>query len=74
MRSDWLAKGALYLKRWHRIVLDEGEPIMLIEAIARGVANLVLSPSHSHKIISDLSSRVRHKGPISLVPNWHSNS
>lgn len=24
MRNDWIAKGALYKEKWHRIVLDEG--------------------------------------------------
>lgn len=46
---------------------------MLTVAIARNVANMALSPSHSHKVISDLSSRVRDKGPASLVSNWHSD-
>ncbi|KAF7508204.1 hypothetical protein GJ744_009501 [Endocarpon pusillum] len=27
MRSEWTAKGALYLERWHRIVLDEAHHI-----------------------------------------------
>lgn len=47
---------------------------MLTVAIAMHVANMALSPSHSHKVISDLSSRVRDKGPVSLVSNWHSDS
>lgn len=28
LRSDWVAKGPLYDRRWLRVVLDEGKPVV----------------------------------------------
>lgn len=42
-------------------------------AISKGVANVAFSPSHSHTVISDLSSRMRDKSSASLVFNGHSD-
>lgn len=54
MRSDWIAKKALYLEKWHRIILDKGQQAMFTVAVVWDVANLALSPPYLHTVISDL--------------------